>query len=295
MIQEIRHLSNNPTMERQVKLVPNVIYSTAGGEEIPLTLILPWNLDIPQIEKTKKPLIVYVQGSGWTTPDRDFQIPQLSEFARNGYVVASVSHRSALNGHAFPAYLQDVKCAIRFLRKHAGEYGIDESRIAIWGTSSGGNTALLVGLTGDDERFKTEEYAEYSDSVNAVVECFAPTHLAAMSEVADDEDYELSDIHYIMSGLCGGDMSIYENVVHDMSPVFHVKKDGKKIPYLLLHGDNDPIVPFEQMLLMYDKLKECGYDVEAWQIEGAEHEGTFWSDEVYHVIGEFLKKSVMQE
>ncbi len=286
--QEIRHLSNNPTMDRQVKLVQNVIYSTAAGEELALTLLLPWNLDDPRIEKTKKPLIVYVQGSAWTTPDRDFQIPQLSVYARNGYVVATVSHRSALNGHAFPAFLQDVKCAIRFLRKNADLYGIDENKVMIWGTSSGGNAALLVGLTGDADEFKTEEYAEYSDSVCAVVECFGPTDLAAMGGTAEEEDYEISDIQYIMSGLCGGDMTKYEEVIHAMSPIFYVKNDGHKIPYLLIHGDSDPVVPFEQMLLIYEKMKACGYDTEAWQIEGAEHEGTFWSDEVYHVIEEFL-------
>lgn len=288
----IHHLKNNPTMEGQVKLVQNVIYSTATGTSLALTLMLPWNLDNPDIKKEKKPLIVYVQGSAWTTPDRDFQIPQLSEFARNGYIVATVDHRNALLGNAFPAYLQDVKCAIRFLRKNAEIYGIDADKVAIWGTSSGGNTALLVGLTGDDKKYKTEEYKEYSDRVNAVVECFGPTDLAAMNGTADDEDYAISDIQYILNGLCGGDMSRYSEVAYKMSPVNYVEK-GKDVPsFLLLHGDADPIVPFEQMLLLYDKMVACNYDVEAWQIEGAEHEGTFWSQNVYDIIAEFIKKNV---
>lgn len=288
----INVLKNNPTMEGQIKLVQNIIYSKAGGEEIPMTLFLPWNLDDPNIKTEKKPLIVFVQGSAWTTPDREFEIPQLSAFARSGYIVATIEHRSSLNGHAFPAFLQDAKCAIRYLRANADKYGIDSERVAIWGTSSGGNNALLVGLTGDVPEFKTEEYAEYSDKVCAVVECFGPTDLPAMSSMPDDEEPAISDIQYIMNGLCGGDMEKLSEVMMAMSPINYVEKGKDVPPFLLIHGDNDPIVPYEQMTSLFEKMVECEYDVEAWRIEGAEHEGTFWSQDVYDVIGEFLKKNL---
>lgn len=288
----IKCLKNNPTMEGQVKLVQNVVYSTATGTELKLTLILPWNLDNPGIKKEKKPLIVYVQGSAWTTPDRDFQIPQLSEFARKGYIVATLDHRNALLGNAFPAFLQDVKCAIRFFRKNADIYGIDADKVVIWGTSSGGNAALLVGLTGDDSEYKTEEYKEYSDKVNAVVECFGPTDLMAMTGTAESDDYAIPEINYILNGLCGGDMKKFPEVAFKMSPVNYIEK-GKEAPsFLLLHGDADPIVPFDQMTMLYEKMVSCDYDVEAWQIEGAEHEGTFWSQNTYDVIGDFLNKKI---
>ena len=288
----INVLKNSPTMEGQMKLVQNINYSKAGGEENPMTLFLPWNLDDPNIKTEKKPLIVFVQGSAWTTPDREFEIPQLSAFARSGYIVATIEHRSSLNGHAFPAFLQDAKCAIRYLRANADKYGIDSERVAIWGTSSGGNNALLVGLTGDVPEFKTEEYAEYSDKVCAVVECFGPTDLPAMSSMPDDEEPAISDIQYIMNGLCGGDMEKLSEVMMAMSPINYVEKGKDVPPFLLIHGDNDPIVPYEQMTSLFEKMVECEYDVEAWRIEGAEHEGTFWSQDVYDVIGEFLKKNL---
>lgn len=289
---EIKHLTYNPDMEGQVKLVQDVIYSDKTGEKLPLSLLLPWNLDSKRIHAKKKPLIVFVQGSAWTTADREFELPQLSAFARKGYIVATIEHRSAIRGHAFPAFLQDVKCAIRFLRKNADLYGIDPEKVAIWGTSSGGNAALLTGLTMDAPEYKTEEYAEYSDSVNAVVGCFSPTDLIAMQDVILPPVEDRSVPPELALGLCGGDISRYNEVAVEMSPVYQVKKEKKVPPFLLMHGDNDPLVPFEQMTSLYHKMVECDYDVEAWQVEGAVHEANFWSDAVYHVIEDFLMRKI---
>ena len=99
--------------------------------------------------------------------------------------MATVGHRSCLDGYQAPAFLVDVKTAIRFLRVHAKDYSIDPECVAIRGTSSGGNTALLVGLTAGDKRFFTDEYACESDAVQCVVDCFGHTDLEAMA----DEDY----------------------------------------------------------------------------------------------------------
>lgn len=297
---EIRCLPNNPNMDGQVKLVRDVIYSTAAGEKLPLSLLIPWNVDDETAKKEKKPLIVFVQGSAWTTPDRDFELPQLSAFARKGYVVATVVHRDRRKGCPFPAFLQDVKCAIRYLRKNADLYGIDPEKVAVWGTSSGGNAALLVGLTGDDPKYKTEEYQEYSDCVNAVAECFGPTDLFAMAGSVDvgqlkaeaAKAEEPSEVLALMMQLSGGDISRFEQVARDMSPIYQVEKGKKVPPFLLIHGDADPVVPFEQMTSLYYKMLEYGYSAEAWQIEGAVHEGNFWSDAVYRVVEEFLQKNL---
>lgn len=283
---EITHIKNNPTLEGQVKLVQNVVYSTATGEDLKMTLFVPWNMDCPEIEKEAKPLLVFVQGSAWTTPDFDFEIPQLSAFARKGYVVATVGHRDTGKGHPFPAFLQDVKCAIRFLRKHAGEYGIDPERVAIWGTSSGANTALLVGLTGDDPRYETEEHQGFSDAVNVVAECFGPTDLVAMG----GENLENPMFRDVIHNWFGPDSSRWVEMAREMSPVTHVEEGKKYPPFLLLHGTADPVVPFDQMIRMYHKLLDCGAEAEAYQIDGAVHEHDFWSGEVYQIIEKFIEK-----
>ena len=121
---EIKVLHNNPELTGLAYTVRDVVFSHAVPEGLKLTLMLPWH-EKGDAHPTKRPLIVFVQGSGWTFPNIDKQIPQLSQYARAGFAVATVTHRNAAEGHPFPAYLEDVKTAIRFLRAHAEEYGID--------------------------------------------------------------------------------------------------------------------------------------------------------------------------
>ena len=154
---KIKTLKNNPKLEGMALFIPDVVFSTATGVELKMQLMIPWNDDTTQPEIPRRPLIVFLQGSGWTFPNVNYQIPQLCEYARMGYVVATITHRSIKDGYPAPAFLQDAKTAIRFLRKNADVYGIDPNRICFWGTSSGGNTALLVTMTGDDPRYKTKE------------------------------------------------------------------------------------------------------------------------------------------
>ena len=177
MISSIGHLPMNPMLRGQAELKQHVVYSQNGQA---LTLLLPWAHREPHVHADPTPLIVFVQGSGWTTPNLDYELPMLSRFAEEGIAVATVCHRSTLDGHPFPAFLQDVKCAVRFLRAHAGGYNIDPDRIAAFGTSSGGNTVCLMGVTGNDPRYRTEEYPEESDAVCAVVSCFGPMELVTL-------------------------------------------------------------------------------------------------------------------
>lgn len=280
MERDIPHLKNNPTQAGQFLLRQNVVYSTAAGEDLKLTLILPW------IIREKRPLLVFVQGSAWTTPDFNYELPQLAHFAAVGFVVATIGHRDYTKGHPFPGFLQDVKCAIRYLRSHAEEYGIDPDRVSIWGTSSGGNTALLVGVTGGISRYETEEYAGISDEVNAVVSCFGPTDMEAMSRRFFAEDH----INPMAAALAGStDPKAVMQVLRDMSPVSYVAAGRQYPPILMLNGTGDDVVPHSQMEIMYDALKSIDADVTAYYVDGAEHEGNFWTDQVKQIILDFLK------
>ena len=279
-------ISNNPAMAGLVDLKPNIVFSAPGGEELALQLIKPlWQSE----NGAGFPLVVFIQGSAWTKPDQFWQIPQLSRLALEGFVIASVTHRSCFTDPA-PAFLQDVKTAIRFLRKNAKEYDIDPDRVCAWGTSSGGNTALLLGLTDGMAEFETDEYADFSSGVKAVVDCFGPTDLVKMI----DEQYAASprNNENILWALAGRQESSYQENLRTISPIGYVKPSLSLPPFLILHGDADDVVLYEDSEAFYDKLTENGYTADMVHIAGAPHEGNFWSEELLGIIFDFIKKNV---
>ena len=280
----IHEINNNAAMKGQVRLIENVTYSTVDGEALKMDILAPWSQRYDYLKSDPRPLIVFVQGSSWRQPTMGEEIPQLVQFVKAGYIVATVQHRNSLDGHSFPAFLQDVKTAIRFLRAHAEQYAIDPQRVAIWGTSSGANASLLVALTPDDPRYKTAEYTDQSDAVNAVVSCFAPTDVVDTFKNASQVPG--SDI--LQYSLFGTDPSKWEDINRQMSPLYQIKDGQKYPPFLLLHGDADKVVPYHQMEDMYHALEEHGVSVEAYRVKGANHERDFWSQTIYDIVKDFL-------
>lgn len=280
----IHEINNNAAMKGQVRLIENVTYSTVDGEALKMDILAPWSQRYDYLKSDPRPLIVFVQGSSWRQPTMGEEIPQLVQFVKAGYIVATVQHRNSLDGHSFPAFLQDVKTAIRFLRAHAEQYAIDPQRVAIWGTSSGANASLLVALTPDDPRYKTAEYTDQSDAVNAVVSCFAPTDV--VDTFKNVSQVPGSDI--LQYSLFGTDPSKWEDIKRQMSPLYQIKDGQKYPPFLLLHGDADKVVPYHQMEDMYHALEEHGVSVEAYRVKGANHERDFWSQTIYDIVKDFL-------
>ena len=284
----IPHLKNNPLHEGHYRLRRDIVYSSAGGNGLTMDIFTPWHVEMGNEPPVALPLLVFVQGSAGCTPDRSSEHAQLALAAHMGFVVATVGHRDMREGHPFPAFLQDVKCAIRYLRANAAQYGIDPERVLIWGTSSGGNTALLVGTTGDDPAYKTAEYAEQSDAVSAAVSCFGPTDVEALFKFLID----MPGAREIGAALAGSmDEDRIWAAAREMSPVNHVQPGRAYPPMLLLNGTADPTVPHAQMEAMVEKLESVGSPVEAYYVDNAEHEGNFWSLEVREGIFDFIKRN----
>lgn len=285
---EIKVIKNNPKLLGMACLIPDVTFSTFQGTPLKMQIIKPWAVEETK-NQTKYPLIVFVQGSAWTFPDVNYQLPQLADLARKGYVVATLTHRNCLEGHPFPAFLEDIKTGIRFLRKNALEYQIDTERIGIWGTSSGGNTALLVGLTENEADYKTEEYKEFSDSVKLVIDCFGPTDLTYIINNITSLEKGMQDI---FAGLRGEDNTENLLKLQNINPVNHIQNGKTYPPFLILQGNKDTLVPYDQSKLMYNKLLEAGANVSLVCVEDAPHEGSFWSNELLEIIYDFINQNI---
>ncbi len=287
----IKTIPYNPTLDGIADVTPDIAYAAEDGKALTLRIVKPWQNDLNK--ERRYPLIVFIQGSGWTFPNINYHLPQICQFAAKGYVVATVTHRSSNDGHPFPAFLQDVKSAIRFLRAHADQYQIDPTRVAAWGTSSGGNTALLLGLTGDDPRYTSSVCPEQSDAVKAVVDVFGPTDMMSLfiSRHGNYENVQLDPGHEAYyNRILGASWRTEEGraAADAMSPLQILREGMELPPMLLLYGDADPVVPFDQGERMYEKLCSLGYDVEFVRVTGAEHEGNFWSQAVLDEIMAYL-------
>lgn len=284
-------IKNNPKLEGQARWTRDVVYSEGSGTKLTMQLLQPWASLEEENKDDRWPCIVFVQGSAWTFPDVGYQFPQLADFARKGYVIATVTHRSSVDYVKAPAFLEDVKAAIRFLRKNADQFRIDTQRIGIWGTSSGGNTALLVGLTGDDPLYRNDEYKEYSDQVKTVIDCFGPADMMTLFQQGIPET-EADESPSIFVRLLGETKEEQVERLHVMNPMEKIREAQSYPPFLLIHGDQDELVPYEQSEVMAQKLCEHDVHTELIRVEGAPHEGNFWSRELLALIEDFLLRTL---
>lgn len=272
----------------QVNYIKDVEYVQRDGKPLHLQLLLPGGL-LPGMESTLRyPLVVYVQGSAWGEQYVYGSLPQLVPLARVGFVVASVKHRPSSQAR-FPGFLQDVKSAIRFLRANAEKYFIDPSQVGIWGDSSGGHAAQMVGVTGDMEEFKTQDNRELSDGVQAVVDFYGPSDVTHVNDTPRDPIFTADKSKIPEDILFGGCVVDHPEIAQPGNPINYIEKDKPLPPFLIAHGDEDPMVPFNQSVLTAQKLLETGHTLEFYKVVGAGH-GTFmWTQELVDLVIRFFK------
>ena len=282
----VRVIPNNPEFRGLVEMLGDIPFAAPDGLQLKLHIVKPWK----QPGSKKHPLVVFVQGSAWTKPNQYWEIPQLSRLAAQGFVVATVTHRSCFEAKA-PAFLVDVKSAIRFLRANAEAYDVDPDRVCVWGTSSGGNAALLAGMTGDDPAFENDVCPGYSTKVQAVVDCFGPTDLVRMMDV-QYADVRPEDASLFMALAGGQTADACRPAMALISPIRYAEPCRDFPPMLILHGDADPVVLYEDSERLYRRLTDLGYEADLVRVIGAEHEGSFWSEAVLDIIFAFIKEKL---
>ncbi|MBU6412170.1 MAG: alpha/beta hydrolase [Planctomycetes bacterium] len=243
-----------------VKKIADVVYATvkgAEGEDLPLKLDVYVPEKVAEGERAR-PLVVWIHGGGWQGGSKD-RCPA-NRLVLDGYVVASIQYRLT-DVAPWPAQIQDCKGAIRWLKANAEKYGIDASRVGVWGSSAGGHLAAMLGLTTPKDDLMLEGEvggnAAHSSSVQAVVNWFGPSDLVKMVEGIDQErDGEPGP----MMKLAGGKLSEKMDVLRQASPVIYASKDDA--PMLIMHGTEDRLVPMEQSVMLRDALQKAGARVE---------------------------------
>lgn len=229
----------------------------ASYRNLKMSIIMPKRRNMEK----KYPLIVWICGGAFQVMDQNVWIPQWTEFARQGYIVASVEYRTE-NEAAFPAALRDVKAAVRYLRAHAEHFGIDSNQVIVAGESAGGCLAALLGVYGKNRIFDEGEYLEQSSEVQGVIDYYGLTEFWMKGRI--DENLEEAG----------------EDCIGKGTP-----------PFLILHGDRDELVEIEQSQMLYEKLCKRDVPVEFYILKGCGHGADeFYQAEIMEIVKEFIKK-----
>jgi acetyl esterase/lipase len=240
--QSAPRLSTDFPEEPQVQ--QDVPYGTAGGHPLLLDVYEPGE------HSDLRPALVLIHGGGWTSFDKS-TMGRLGEFlARSGFVAFSVDYRLFHDKeNLWPAQLDDVQRAVRWIRANAAKYRVDPDHIGAFGHSAGAQLAALLGM--EDTRDNSDPaLAKYSSRVQAVVDVSGPTDFT----INHDPDGDA-----FLSSFLGGSYAEHPQVWQDASPAFHVAK--KVAPFLVVHGLKDSDVPIAQAQELVDKLKQAGAHV----------------------------------
>lgn len=235
----------------------DVVYSSPGAAPLTLDVITPATPDL-------KPLIVYVPGGGFVQADKSGALNLRTYVAEAGYVLASIHYRTVSDGARYVDGLADVKSAIRFLRAHAAEYGIDPTEVALWGESAGGYLAAMTALTTGRSELDVGANLDQSSAVSAVVDKFGPSD---MSRLGADFDAETASA--LASPQFVSHQYFADAPAGAANPMTYVSPGD--VPFLFLHGNDDRLVSPSQTLLLHNALRAAGVNSTRYVIDGAGH------------------------
>jgi acetyl esterase/lipase len=232
------------------------------------------------------PLIVWIHGGAFRMGSKEDRVPL--EMLEQGYAIASLNYR--LSQHArFPAQIEDCKAAVRWLRAHAEGYELDPERFASWGESAGGHLAAMLGTAGHERSFDVGEHLEFSSRVQAVLDFFGPTDFGQMDAHRLPEGMVHDGADSPESQLVGGPIQERPAEVARANPVAYVTSEAP--PFLVVHGDRDPLVPYHQSTLLVAALQAAGVPVTFYTVAGAGH-GNFSDPQIPTLAREFLADSL---
>jgi acetyl esterase/lipase len=241
--------------EPKVTTEKDIVYTRAGTSELKLDVMRPAD------GEGLLPAVVVIHGGAWRAGNKSDVRPILPDFVRNGYVAVAPQYRFCPK-ETFPAQIRDVKAAVRWLKSNAGKYRVDPDRIGAIGFSAGGHLALMLGLTGPDDRLDGDGSATSPDSrVKAVVNYFGPTDLAAK---------DIPDVSKpLVKDFLGGTPQEKPEAAAKASPLTYVSKDDA--PVLTFQGTKDPLVPYTQAIKLAEAMSSAGVPGRVELILGAQH------------------------
>ncbi|MCW9706061.1 alpha/beta hydrolase [Fodinibius salsisoli] len=223
------------TDQKTITVTEDIRYKEGDSEAWKLDLAMPANFG-----SELRPALVIVHGGGWKGGSKSVDVYQkmMVDYAQQGYVTININYR-LLDEAEFPACIEDVKTAVRWLRAHADQYQIDPGRIGAYGHSAGAHLALMLAMAPESAGLEGEGWNEYSSMVNVAAAGSPPTELGRDTPMAKEEWWPIGYI------------------------------SGDHPPLFLIQGTEDPVVRPELTNDFVEKMKDVGADIKYMELEGA--------------------------
>ncbi|MFA4947871.1 MAG: alpha/beta hydrolase [Candidatus Krumholzibacteriia bacterium] len=273
----LRRSSRVPPVPRGTTVYRDIAYVTNGHPRQKLDLYLPKGAENP-------PLMILIHGGGFKEGDKSEE--NAAQWLTQCYAVASLNYRFSSDA-VFPAQIGDCKAAVRWLRANAKKYGYDSNRFGARGSSAGGYLVTMLGTTGATRKFDVGENLDVSSRVQAVADRYGPTdflqmdaHRMSGGPVNNTPDSPASE-------LIGGNIADNRDKVENANPINYVTKDCP--PFIIVHGDSDPLVPHHQSELLVAALAKAGIPVTLYTVKGGGH-GGFDDPNADAVVREFFAR-----
>lgn len=267
-----------PYEHYDTRMYCNLVYAHAGDGTG--TVPLRFHMISPRVEHNERfPLLIYVGGGGWRVSNPERHLPELAFYAANGFVVASVEYRTTAVAR-FPAQIEDVRTAIRFLRRNAGQFHIDPERIYMMGGSAGAYLTAMAALTGDADDFRGRDNPDISDMLQGVICLYG---LYDLTPYVQARRIGMEDALPVTLFL--PDMN--EDTAKQASPASYI--DQQTLPFLLLHGNADRMVDYHQSITFHEALERKGCHSQICILDGAGHaDPAFGQPMIQNMILDFI-------
>lgn len=259
-------------IDDKIRVESDVVFGKGGGKDLKLDMAMPKDGNGPF------PAIVCIHGGGWRMGNYKQHTNMTKEFAAKGYVSVTVQYRLTTEPQAqFPAQVEDVKCAVRWLRANAEKYRIDKQKIGAVGFSAGGHLSCMLGLTTREDGLEGDGgHSGESSQVQAVANYFGPTDFTK-------GDWE-QNVQGLLVAFLGGTLEEKREAYTRASPLTYVRKDRAPAAFIFFHGTKDPLVSHTQSIRLHEALTKVGGSSQLVIMEG---DGHGWG-------GEKMKKTMDQ-
>lgn len=249
----------------QYRVEPNLTFLTVNGANLGLDLYLPLH------PTGRAATLVYFHGGGWVTGSRGHAALEVLPYLAMGFAVVNVDYRLAQVALA-PAAVEDGRCALRWVFRHAEQYGLDPARVVVAGTSAGGHLALLTALAPASAGFDRLCPGNEQLAVAAVVNFFG---------IVDVRDILVGEHARDFAAGWFGNLPNREDLARTLSPIEYVHARGPAV--ITVHGDADPVVPYAHALRLARALDAAGVANKLVTVHGGKH-GDFGGNDMVRSV-----------